>query len=207
MTALALAAVLSLAIDPHCGAAAPRSEFAQRITAIAIHESGGDPLVIGVNPDPARGLPAVVVRSATAQDAARQARTLLAQGRSIDLGLMQINSSQLARHGLTVDAAFDACRNMAAGAEHYAADVAAVWNLAARRYNAGGIEHGAAYAASVEQVLARVRETPSRAGAAPRAQAAALPSPTADPPPCAPAWDGWALAACSHPSSSLEPHK
>src|SRR6185312_1787835 len=99
MTALALAAVLSLAIDPHCGAAAPRSEFAQRITAIAIHESGGDPLVIGVNADQSRGLPAVVMRSATAQDAARQARMLLAQGRSIDLGLMQINSSQLARHG------------------------------------------------------------------------------------------------------------
>jgi type IV secretion system protein VirB1 len=126
VTALALAAVLTLAVDPHCGAATPGSEFAQRITAIAIHESGGDPLVIGVNADPSRGLPAAVVRSATARDAARQARTLLAQGRSVDLGLMQINSSQLARHGLTVDAAFDACRNMAAGAEHYAADVAAV---------------------------------------------------------------------------------
>lgn len=205
MSALALAAVLSLAVDPHCGAATPRSEFAQRITAIAIHESGGDPLLIGVNADPSRGLPAAMVRAATAQDAARQARTLLAQGRSIDLGLMQINSSQLARHGLTVDAAFDACRNMAAGAEHYAADVAAVWNLAARRYNTGAIERGAAYAASVEQVLARVREAPPQAGT--RAQVAALPSPTADPPPCAPVWDGWALAACSHPSSYVEPHK
>jgi type IV secretion system protein VirB1 len=199
VTALALAAVLSLAVDAHCGAAAPRSEFAQRITAIAIRESGGDPLVIGVNADPSRGLPAAMLRAGTAQDAARQARMLLAQGRSIDLGLMQINSSQLARHGLTVDAAFDACRNMAAGAEHYAADVAAVWNLAARRYNTGGIERGAAYAASVEHVLARVRE-------APQAQAAALPSPPPDPP-CAPAWDSWALAACSHPSSPLEPHK
>jgi type IV secretion system protein VirB1 len=207
VTALALAAVLTLAVDPHCGAATPGSEFAQRITAIALHESGGDPLVIGVNADPARGLTAAVVRSATTRDAASQARRLLAQGRSVDLGLMQINSSQLARHGLTVDAAFDACRNMAAGAEHYAADVAAIWNLAARRYNTGGIERGAAYAASVEQVLGRVREAPPRAGAAPRAQAAALPSLAAEPPPCAPAWDSWALAACSHPSSSLEPHK
>ena len=28
---------------------------------------------------------------------------------------MQLNSGQLARHGLTVETAFDACRNMAAG--------------------------------------------------------------------------------------------
>src|SRR6185312_12029182 len=83
MTALALAAVLALAVDPHCGGATPGSEFAQRITAIAIHESGGDPLIIGVNADPSRGLPGAVVRSATMQDATGQARALLAQGRSI----------------------------------------------------------------------------------------------------------------------------
>jgi type IV secretion system protein VirB1 len=172
-----MAAVLALAVDPHCGAATPGSEFAQRITAIAIHESGGDPLIIGVNADPSRGLPGAVVRSATMQDAIGQARALLAQGRSIDLGLMQINSAQLARHGLSVDAAFDACRNMAAGADHYAADVAAVWNLAARRYNAGTIERGAAYAASVQQVLARVQ----RAGGQPHTGATSPPPAPAHP--------------------------
>ena len=180
MTILAAAAVLLLAADPRCGGAVPGSEFQSRLAAIAIHESGGDPLVIGVNADRARGLPAASVRSATPQDAADRATELLAQGRVIDLGLMQINSGQLARHSLTLGTAFDACRNMAAGADHYAADVQAVWTLAHRRYNTGSTERGAAYAAGVEQVLARVRNAGSRAPATP--EDAAAPSPRRPPP-------------------------
>jgi len=156
-TALSLAAILAFATDPHYGAAAPDSEFASRLAAIALHESGGDPLVIGVNADPARGLPATALRSTTPQKAATRAATLLAQGRSIDLGLMQINSGQLARPGLTVQTAFGACRNMAAGAARYADGVQAVWTLAHRRYNTGSTERGAAYAAGIEEVLSRVR--------------------------------------------------
>jgi hypothetical protein len=38
------------------------------------------------------------------------------QGRSVDLGLMQVNSANLRPLGLTVADAFDPCRNMAAGA-------------------------------------------------------------------------------------------
>ena len=194
-SALTLAAILAFAADPHCGAA-PDNEFASRLAAIAIQESGGDPLLIGVNPDPARGLPAAAVRSATAQKAAAQAAALLAQGRSIDLGLMQVNSRQLARHGLTFETAFDTCRNMAAGADHYAEDVRAVWSLAHRRYNTGSTERGAAYAASVERVLNRVRAqqsalSPSSASSAPASQ------PPPGPPLCAPSWDAWALAQCS----------
>jgi len=145
-----------VAQDTRCGRAEPGSEFARRLAAIAIHESGGDPLVIGVNADRARGLPAAAIRSTTPQQAAARAAALLVEGRSIDLGLMQINSGQLAQHGLTLDVAFDACRSMAAGADHYADDVRAVWSLAHRRYNTGGTERGAAYAASIERVLARV---------------------------------------------------
>ena len=196
MSALTLAAVIALATNPQCGAAAPGSEFANRLAAIAIHESEGDPLVVGVNADRERGLPAAVVRSATAQEAVTRARALLAQGRSLDLGLMQINTAQLARHGLTVETAFDACRSMAAGADHYAADVVAVWTLAHRRYNTGSTERGAAYAAGVEQVLARVRAQQSGA-ASPSAPVAASPPPPPSQPPCAPAWDAWALAECS----------
>lgn len=183
-TALTLAAVLALAADPRCGAAPAGSEFASRLAAIAIHESGGDPLVIGVNADPARGLLAAAIRSTTPQEAATRAAALLAQGRSIDLGLMQINSGQLARHGLTLETAFDACRSMAAGADHYAADVRAVWNLALRRYNTGTVERGAAYAASVERVLARVPAIqiagPYRAPATPEGTVA--PEPPRPPP-------------------------
>lgn len=195
-TVLTLAAILALASDPRCGAAAPGSEFASRLAAIAIHESGGDPLVIGVNADRARGLPATAVRSATPQEAAARAAALIAQGRSVDLGLMQINSGQLAGHGLTLEAAFDACRSMAAGADHYAADVQAVWSLAHRRYNTGSTERGAAYAVGVEQVLNRVRaQQPGLPASA--AQPSPVPQQLPVPPPCAPAWDAWALAQCS----------
>ncbi len=179
-TALSLVAVLALAADLRCGAAPAGSEFQSRLAAIAIYESGGDPLVIGVNADRARGLPAAAVRSATPQEAAARAAALLAQGRSIDLGLMQINSGQISRHGLTLEAAFDACRNMAAGADHYAADVQAVWTLAHRRYNTGRIERGAAYAAGVEQVLARVRLQQGAPAAEP--EEAVTPAPRRPPP-------------------------
>jgi len=195
-TALGLAAVLALAADPRCGAAPAGSEFQSRLAAIAIHESGGDPLVIGVNADRARGLPATAIRSATPQEAAARAAALLVQGRSIDLGLMQVNSGQLARHGLTIENAFDACRSMAAGADHYAADVQAVWSLAHRRYNTGGTERGGAYAAGVEQVLNRVRTQQSGLPASPTPLTTVPQQPPA-PPPCAPAWDTWALAQCS----------
>lgn len=159
-----------VAQDPRCGRAGPGSEFARRLAAIAIHESGGDPLIIGVNADRARNLPAATVHSTSPQEAAARAAVLLVQGRSIDLGLMQINSAQLDQHGLTLDVAFDACRNMAAGADHYADDVRAVWALAHRRYNTGGTERGAAYAASVERVLARA-PAPAAASSSPQAAA------------------------------------
>lgn len=188
--ALTLTAILALATDPHCGAAAPDGEFASRLAAIAIHESGGDPLVIGVNADPAHGLPAATIHSATLQEAAARAGALMAQGRSIDLGLMQVNSGQLARHGLTLETAFDACRNMAAGADHYAEDVRMVWNLAHRRYNTGSTERGSAYAASVERVLNRVQAQQSTL------PAPSTPSPSVSqplPPPPA-SWDVYGQA-------------
>jgi len=184
MSVLSLAVVMQLATDPACGAATPGSEFAERLRAIAIHESAGDPLLIGVNADLVHGLPAAVVHSATTQEAASKARNLIARGRSIDLGLMQINSANLVRHGLTVETAFDRCRNMRAGADHYADDVRAVWSLAARRYNTGSTERGAAYAASVEVVLSRVRTVE----AGPASVASEQPPDPSEPP----AWDLWA---------------
>lgn len=191
---LTAAAIMALVIDPSCGAATSGSEFAAHVQGIALHESGwGDALAIGVNADPARGLLAARVRSRNAQEAAARARVLIAQGRSVDLGLMQINNLQLARHHLTVEAAFDPCANIKAGADHYADDVRSVFALASRRYNTGTIEHGAAYADSVEQVLARVRAT----GVVPVVAVAPAAPIQPAPLPCAPAWDGWALAQCS----------
>ena len=53
---------------------------------------------------------------ASATEAAGLARARLALGHSLDLGIMQVNSANLARTGLTVTTAFDAGESMRAGA-------------------------------------------------------------------------------------------
>ncbi len=197
-TALTLAAVLALAADPRCGAALDGTEFQARLAAIAIHESGGDPLIIGVNADRARGLPAAAIHSATSQEAAAQAAALLAQGRSIDLGLMQVNSGQLAHHGLTLEAAFDACKSMSAGADHYADDVRTVWTLAHRRYNTGSTERGAAYAAGVEQVLNRIQASGEVGASVPGPLGGNVPVLVQPLPPPPASWDVYGQARATH---------
>lgn len=177
-TALTVAAVLALAAE--CGSARPGSEFADRLAAVAQHESARHPLAIGVNAEPSRNLPAQSLRFASHVEATRAAHDLLRQGRRIDLGLMQISHANLTRHGLTVETALEACPNMRAGAAHLAGDLRAVWGLAHRRYNTGGVERGAAYAEGVERALARVRG----AGRATDAGVIALSPPTAPPRPC-----------------------
>lgn len=156
MAVLPLAVVLILASDPRCGAR-PGIDPA-RISAVAMKESGLDPLIIGANADPMRGLPHQIFRSSTPAEAAATAAALLADRRSIDLGLVGINASNLQRDGLTLTTAFDACASLRAAYHHLAGDFeAAAWAMAHSRYNTGSLERGAAYAASVEHVLARVR--------------------------------------------------
>ncbi len=191
-TALSIAAVLTLATD--CGGARPESEFATRLAAVAEHESARHPLAIGVNAEPARGLSGQSLRFSSPAEAARAAHDLLRQGRRIDLGLMQISHVNLGRHGLSVETALNACENMRAGAAHLAGDLRAVWGLAHRRYNTGGVERGAAYAEGVERALARVRQAEGAGSASrdvpPAREAAPFP------PACAPSWDPWARLAC-----------
>jgi type IV secretion system protein VirB1 len=87
------------------------------LLAIGQVESGFDPLVIGVNgPAPRR------LSFATPAAAAAAANQLIATGANIDLGLGQINVHNLPRLGLSVEAAFDPCRNLAASAQVLAAD-------------------------------------------------------------------------------------
>lgn len=145
LTTTALSAVIAA-----CGSGFGVS--ADRLKAVALVESrGGDPLVIGINADPMRGLPAGWVTSATPGEATAKARALLAQGRHIDLGLFQISDPQLSRHGLSLATAFDVCANTRAGAQHLADDYA--WVMAHRRYNCGRTDCGITYA---ETVAARV---------------------------------------------------
>ena len=75
-------------------------------------ESGGDPLAINVNrlagPQPRAGSPT---------DAARIARHYIGRGHSVDAGVAQVNSRNLAALGYTVEEMFASpCKNLAAGA-------------------------------------------------------------------------------------------
>lgn len=85
---------------------------AQTMLALAHAESGLDPFAIGVN-----GGDRPRVRARTAAEAVALARAHIAAGRDVDLGLAQINVRNLARLGLTLEAAFDPCRNLAASAQ------------------------------------------------------------------------------------------
>lgn len=78
--------------------------------AIIRTESGGHPWAIGDN------TAALARQPATKEEAVATAKTLIAQGHSVDLGLGQINSKNLAGLGLTVDQVFDPCTNLAASA-------------------------------------------------------------------------------------------
>lgn len=157
------------------------------LTAVVRVESRFNPLAIGVN-----GLPALRVRPQSVDAAVRTAERLIGQGRSIDLGLGQINSANLEWLGLSIRDAFDPCQNLAASARvladtyvRYREDASNdqdALDAALSAYNTGnrtgGIRNG--YVAKVRQ----------GAGAAPRVPTAvtvAVPMP--------PAWDVFARAA------------
>ena len=100
-------AVLTLAASlvPCAAGVAPRT-----MAAVVSVESGGWPLTIHDN---------TANRSYTFQDRSTTVSTanaLLAAGHNVDLGLAQINSSNLAGLGLTTNQVFDSCTNLRAGA-------------------------------------------------------------------------------------------
>jgi len=82
----------------------------QTMLALSRVESGLAPLAIG------RLHGAALAQPKTRQAAIAAARALIARGETPDIGLAQINSTNLARLGLTLEAAFDPCRNLGAAA-------------------------------------------------------------------------------------------
>jgi type IV secretion system protein VirB1 len=102
---LSLPAVLLLA--QHC---AP-NVAPETLISVAQVESRFDPLTIGVNGKSPRAL-----HPSTKAEAIRQAQALIASGANIDLGVGQINSRNLGWLSLSIEDAFDPCRNLAAAA-------------------------------------------------------------------------------------------
>lgn len=166
---------------------------AETLLSVAKVESGFDPLAIGVN-----GKPAITVRATTLREAVEKASKLIDAGRSIDLGLGQINSRNLDWLGLSIEAAFDPCLNLAAsarvlsdgyarGAERRRGEQPALLT-AFSYYNTGhpdrGFQNG--YVAKVTKAAAAIVPAIATPGSGP-------PTDIAPPPP--PAWDVFGAAA------------
>ena len=84
----------------------------QTMAAIVRTESGFRPLAIGVN-----GGARLVRQPDNIDEAVVTARWLIGNGYNIDMGLGQVNSSNLQKTGLAVEDAFDPCKNLAASAK------------------------------------------------------------------------------------------
>lgn len=81
------------------------------LEAVVRVESGGNPLAVNVNhltgPQP---------HPATLTEAVSVAQNYIARGYSVDLGLMQVNSRNLAALGTSIEQVLDPCTNVRAGA-------------------------------------------------------------------------------------------
>src|SRR5258708_2899471 len=140
--------ILELAVVAQLAARCAPSVAFETLAAVIRAESGFQPLAIGVN-GPGGGS----ILPTTREAAVALATGLIErQDRSVDLGLMQVNSANLRPLGLTVADAFEPCRNLAAGArilrEGYAtalrteADPQRALRVAFSRYNTGHPERG-----------------------------------------------------------------
>jgi type IV secretion system protein VirB1 len=117
------------------------------LRAIMRVESGSRAFAINVNGAPSQPPPAATAAAATAS-----AQAWIAQGYSVDLGLMQVNSKNLQSLGFTVAQMFDPCTNIQAGASILTADYLAAspsrpnaqdaLKAALSAYNTGNFERG-----------------------------------------------------------------
>jgi len=87
------------------------------LEAVISAESGGNPFAVHVN-----GLQEQPPSPRDAKQAARIAEQYIACGYSVDLGLMQVNSRNLAVLGVTIGQVLDPCTNIRSGATILTAD-------------------------------------------------------------------------------------
>jgi type IV secretion system protein VirB1 len=89
------------------------------LQAIVEVESGGNPLALNIN-----GIRVQPTAARDAREAAQVAERYIARGYSVDIGLMQVNSRNLAALGTTVEQVLDPCTNIRAAATILTADYA-----------------------------------------------------------------------------------
>jgi type IV secretion system protein VirB1 len=191
-------ALLDLALILSLSQACAPQVAPETLAAVAYAESRFNPNAIGVNRGPR---PARAPRDAT--EAARVARSLLARGANLDLGVAQINSDNLGWLGLSVEAAFDPCRNLAAAGTVLRAgyrpvegvDRQTTLRVALSRYNTGHPERGFrnGYVARVEAAAATLGLQVLR----PVEPLADAPPPQPSPPSPPPDWDVFSRARTS----------
>lgn len=184
MPSLPLSFIVSLALS-NAPQVAPET-----LVAFAQAESRLSPLAIHDNATGRSYAPAAV------SEAVRLATRLLADGSTVDLGLMQINSQNLSDTGLTVETAFYPAESIRAGdfilVEAYRLCDGQPKRLRcmASRYNTGSSQRGIrnGYADRVwnaaEMIVPAIKQAP--------------PPPSPPPNSCGqppPAWDGYAVAA------------
>ena len=183
------------------------------LASIAQTESGFEPFSINDNTTGISGVPAT-------RDIAMQiASKLLEAGHSVDVGIMQINSANFAKLGLTLQAAFDPCKSITAGAAVLVGDYAggdghdqqqSALRVAISRYNTGDAQHGFTngYVRKVE--LAAGHLVPALDVGTPQAaidrqplQAAAAMSVDPNAPPSWDVWSAYEYAAARPESAAL----
>ena len=162
-TALALATQCAPSVAP------------ETLLSVVHVESRFNPLAIGVN-----GTPRVAVTATSKADAIARATALIRAGRSVDLGLAQINSKNLGWLNLSVENAFDPCANLTAAARvlqdgYGRSNAAGVGEQAAlqaalSRYNTGDPRRGFAngYVGKVTRAFAQIVPAIRAAPSAPR---------------------------------------
>jgi type IV secretion system protein VirB1 len=184
--ALTLAAALALAAQ-----CAP-SVAPETLLSVVQVESRFEPLAIGVN-----GSPRLNLTPGSVDEAVARAGDLIAAGRSLDLGLAQINSKNLAWLGLSLREVFEPCANLGAAArvlqdgygrsEPGRVGVQAALRTTLSYYNTGhplrGLNNG--YVRKVEAAAGRI--VPALVGGSEGQPAAAAAEPPAEQPSAA--WD------------------
>lgn len=191
---------LTVATFVQLAAACGPAVHVETLASVARAESGFNPLVIHDNTTGRTYQPA------SAGDATRLAAGLIAQRHSVDLGLMQVNSANLAGLGLSIADSFDPCQNIRAGARVLVAaykapgggaDVQPALLQAFSRYNTGRPDRGFTngYIRRVQFAASQIVPAIRLAGSARLGETGGddpPASPTAPPPP--PAWDVYARA-------------